>query len=520
MPVVFLARSSADQSSSVSLKQRHWRLPLLSGLLMLSLVFTLLLRVTAPPIDQPMTSFLTLWLISFVPYFAACLLVLCTKPLDGRGRWIEIGMILLGALVLRLLLLPVPPNLSYDSWRYIWDARITLNGYSPYAYAPLDPVLAPLRDALFVNVRYRGVPTLYPPGAQFFYLLSYLIAPNNLVVLKGIFILLDLVTCVVLAFLLQMRGLDPSRCIIYAWCPLPILEFATQGHHEAITLAFTVLAIACAYGHWRGSRVMTGFLIAMATLTNIYPILLLLVVLRPKKASLLSATPTGNKRLLARMYQMLRWFLGMCRDDWALLTVCFVTILLAYVPYILMDSTHLFGFFGNYVSEQAPNAGSVLLLVRWLAGFLRLNFPLTLLLGYGVDLLVIGGVIWTIMWRKWQNRMSMEAATLILIGTVFALSTHLYPWYTPALLPWVAVLIGPLWKRGSGLSGKAIATVALWYLACSVIVWYFMFFAKEHNWPLYYSLTYDVTVAGLAIAAIVGSGFLTRLLYAKRQRNS
>ncbi len=514
MPIAASLRSSKEQSSPV--KNYPWRLPLLCVLLLLSTGFTVLLRVTAPPLDGAVTSFVTLWLVSFLPYFAACALVLTTKPSGGSQHWMELGIILLGAFVLRLIVLPIPPNLSHDAWRYLWDARITLHGYSPYVYYPFAPALVPLRNITFDNSRFRDVPTLYPPGAQAFYLLSYLIAPDNLLVLKSIFVGLDLVTCCALAFLLRSRGLDPARCIIYAWCPLPILEFAMQGHHEAITIAFTVLAFICASGTWRGSRIVTGFLIAMATLTNIYPILFLVLLLGRGDDSLPATTTlhTGEvssyfslaRMGLTKIYDILLWFLGMCRRDWALLATCFATLILAYMPYLLLGHGQAFGFLTTYASEQSPNAGSVLLTVHWLGPHVGLSQAATLVLEYGVDLLVVGGVVLVVLWLRKLDRISIEAGALLLTGTVFAVSTHLYPWYTTALLPWLALAIGPLWTRKGGVSGKSLTALMIWYFACISITWYFFFFLSltSPTWGAYYLLAYDVTLAGLGMAAALG----------------
>ncbi|MFL5705862.1 MAG: hypothetical protein ACJ8AG_23990, partial [Ktedonobacteraceae bacterium] len=206
--------ASSEQFSPASVKYRRWRLALLCMLLILAIGFNVLLNRIAPPIDSSTTIFVVLWLVSFLPYFAACVLVLATKPLNGRWRWIELAMILLGAFILRAIFLPLLPNLSRDAWRYLWDARITLHGYSPYVYIPRNPALVHLRNITFDNSRFRDVPTLYPPGAQAVYLLSYLSAPDNMFVLKSIFTGLDLVTCGALAFLLYTRGLDSARCII------------------------------------------------------------------------------------------------------------------------------------------------------------------------------------------------------------------------------------------------------------------------------------------------------------------
>lgn len=305
MSVTQTRYAAETRTVPVSTRHPHWRLGLLGVLLSMSLAFNIYLLLTAPSADAPAGPFVTTWLLSFLPYLAACILVLVMKPQTGRLQWVELGLLLAGALVLRAILLPVLPNLSHDSWRYLWDARITLHGYSPYVLAPGNPLYMHLRDFIYDNSRYRNVPTIYPPGAEAIYLLSYLIAPSNIFVLKGIFVGFDLVTCGALALLLRRKGLDMSRCIIYAWCPLPIIEFAIQGHVDATTIAFTVLAIVCAGAHWRGSRVVTGFLIAMAVLTKIYPILFLLVVMR--------------------------------RRDWALLVTCLTTIVLAYIPYLILD---------------------------------------------------------------------------------------------------------------------------------------------------------------------------------------
>jgi hypothetical protein len=477
MSIAQSSRSSlelVDATASHRQRGQRWRLPMLCILLLVSLGFMLFLRITAPPIDTPVASWLILWVLSFLPYLAASVLILATRPLEGRWRSIELGIILLGALVLRLVLLPLPPNLSHDSWRYLWDARITLHGYSPYVYAPNSAELVHLRNFIYDNSRYRNVPTLYPPAAQAVYLLSYLIAPDNLVVFKGILVLLELVTCGALIVLLRFRGLDLSRCLIYAWCPLPIVEFAMQGHHEAITLVFTMLALVSSLSSWRWNAMSTGLLIALATLTNIYPILLLLVVL-PRRS---------------------RAWVITC------LATCGVTIMLGYVPYLILGHGRAFGFFTTYVSEYSWNGGSVLLLTQWLNQHLQFNGVMVHILSYSIDLLLVGGIALAIWWQRQRERISIEAATLILIGTVFSVSTHVFPWYNPALLPWVALLVGPVWMRLEGLNVKGLATVTTWYFICASIFAYFI--TDNSYWPIYYLCVCDPVIIVIAVIAFAG----------------
>src|SRR2546429_8417332 len=125
----------------VTVKRPWWRILTLCSLFSLSVITYILLINAAPQSDDRIAPFLHVWMISFLPYFAACAFVLATKPLAGKWRWIELGIIVLGAFILRVMLLPLPPGLSHDSWRYLWDARVdrkstrlnSSHGYISYA---------------------------------------------------------------------------------------------------------------------------------------------------------------------------------------------------------------------------------------------------------------------------------------------------------------------------------------------------------------------------------------------------
>jgi hypothetical protein len=470
MSITQVLRPSSEPTISAAHQRQWWRFVALSVCLAVSIYFNIVLvNIVLPPSNtlDVLYSFVTPWLFSYLPYLAASLLVLATPAPTRHWRWLELALIIAGALILRVILLSALPHLSRDSWRYLWDARVTLYGYSPYVYPPNSPVFDSLRDAIYNNSRFHEVPTIYPPAAQAVYLLSYLIAPSNLLVLKGIFIAFDLVTCAGLAWLLHKRGLDLSRCLLYAWCPLPIVEFAMQGHLDVLPLTFSVLAVACSFANWRGSRVMTGFLIALATLTKFYPILLLLVIVR--------------------------------RRDWAMLITCFTTIVLAYVPYLILGHGSIFGFFATYASEQTPDAGIVPLLVSWLGNALGSDKSATQILIYLVDLVVLGSVSLVVIWRRWRRQISVEAGALVLTAAIFSISTHIFPWYTTALLPWIVLLIGPLWTRQHGLKSAGVAIGIAWYFVCISPIRYL--FDYLHNWSLYYQLVYAAPLIALALVA-------------------
>ena len=471
----------------VTFKRPWWHILTLCSLFSLSVIISILLIQASPQSDDRIAPFLHVWMISFLPYFAACAFVLATKPLAGKWRWIELGIIVLGAFILRMMLLPLPPGLSHDSWRYLWDARVTLHGFSPYVYPPGAKVLAALQNTfLYTNSRFRDVPTIYPPGAQVVYLISYLLAPANLSFLKGLFVIFDMVTCIALIVLLGRKGLDQRRVILYAWCPLPIIEFAIQGHVDVITLTFTVLAILAASNHNVRGYVLTGFLIGLATLTKMYPILLLVVIL-----------PDGKDKDTPVMHRMRYHYLP-------LLGSCFATIIVGYVPYLILGHGQAFGFFAAYASEQGQNAGVTQQIVHWLGDQLRLPLAKTITLEHLVDVFVIGTVSVIVFVLRWRNRISIEAGTLILFGVILSVSSHVFPWYTTILLLWVPVLLVPF-RSHKVLIGQGLAIIAVWYFTTTVLLSYFFNPVQgvPNDWTLYYRLVYWPVMVALCVAALI-----------------
>jgi len=468
----------APRLVDVSVKHFTTRFPwlralVLGVLLAISLVISFSLKNSTPLNPNsaaPLTPFLQVWAILFLPYAAACALIFLSGPTRGRWCWVEIGLILVGALLLRAILLPLPPNLSHDSWRYVWDARVFLHGYSPYVMIPEDKILKPLQDFIYLNSRFRTAPSLYPPGAQYIYILSYLLVPSSLYFLKGVFLLFDLVSCVVLAILLARKGLDPARMLLYAWCPLPIVEFALQGHVDVLTITFVLLAALTASDKsWRG-RGLTGFFIGMGTLTKIYPIVMLATVVRLRD-----------------------W-----RRDWLLIATSLLTIVVGYLPFFIQGHGQIFGFFGTYANEQGQNAGIIQRLLSDLGRGQHLSLPATISLEHIVALLLMAGAALAIFLLRQSNRISLEAGTLILFGLVLAVSSHVFPWYTTTLLPWIALLLP---ARGVRiplllLVARLLALVALWLFTTISIMGYLQ------NWSLYYLAVYNPLTVELILAAL------------------
>src|ERR1700753_106236 len=102
MSTLELATSVRKDSISSRLVDK-WRFPTLCTLLLLAIGFNIFLALIAPPPDEPQQMALFVWCcsISFVPYLVASILILATRGPVGRKRWLELALILVGALVLR-----------------------------------------------------------------------------------------------------------------------------------------------------------------------------------------------------------------------------------------------------------------------------------------------------------------------------------------------------------------------------------------------------------------------------------
>lgn len=145
-------------------------------------------------------------------------------------------LIIAVATLLRLFLLPLPPTLSDDTLRYVWDGRVVRAGFNPYQWAPEAEELAELRDPMWERMPHKEVPTVYPPLALTVFSLGSLL-PFPLVSVKILITLAEILGCYLLLRLAAVRGLPAGRVAWYAWCPLASMEVAGMGHIDGIVVA-------------------------------------------------------------------------------------------------------------------------------------------------------------------------------------------------------------------------------------------------------------------------------------------
>jgi alpha-1,6-mannosyltransferase len=215
-------------------------------------------------------TFLVLFTLSWLAYACGALV---TAHLRAR---VTVVVILTVSVLSRMLLLPASPSLSTDAYRYVWDARVSSAGIDPYAYAPVAPEVAGLRDTnIYPRLNHTTWRSVYPPVAQAFFRAVYRLAPDNVLAMKLALGLAELLALATLALLLRTLDIPLGRLTIYAWNPLLLVEIWGSGHLDALVLA-TVTAAALASARRRDG--IAAILLGIGTLVKLYPAMLLLLL--------------------------------------------------------------------------------------------------------------------------------------------------------------------------------------------------------------------------------------------------
>jgi len=351
-------------------------------------------------------------------FFAAFLCYLIAGYLILRRPCGSLLLILGSALIFRLTLLPSAPTLSDDIFRYIWDGRVQVAGINPYLYAPDDPALDHLRDALHQNINHREIPTIYPPLAQLFFRLTCSVSATPSA-LKLVLVLADWSLCFLLVRSLARRNQDPRRVLLYAWNPLPLIEVAGSGHIDALGVSLLFLGLHAL--QVRRATVAAGAF-AGAFLAKLIPLILLPTFwLRPQNRTLANwLDPRGRGKFMI--------FPGL--------------VLVAFLPFADAGDKLSTGL-QRYMQHWHFNAAaySVVHLVLELSSSNAHSYARWICVILLVPL-ALGAQI--------RLRDPYQAAFMTL-GAYILLSPTMHPWYLLWILPFLPFFPSPAWMLFSGL---------------------------------------------------------------------
>ena len=413
----------------------------------MTLAATLGLLATSDLLSHPL-AFLTLHAVGMGALWFA-VRRLTTRPVSAR--WL-----LAVAAVLRLLLLPLPPSLSEDALRYLWDGRVAAAGMNPYAQAPSADLLTPLRDPGFTRLPHRDVPTVYPPLALAFFSIASQ-APRSLLVWKAMLALVDLWGCWLLMEVLARRGLAIAAAVLYAWNPLVVLETAGMGHVDALGATAAIAAVALLT---RGAASRSASAAAAGVLAKLLPLAALPMWARQSGrpwrfwvvagglvaiavAPVLVATGGLPPGLVA--YGVSWEFNGPLYEPlWRLVAASGVETLVTTTLDSAKEWTGAHEFWNRFYPWVYP---------RFLAKL-------------ALGLASLGAIAWSV-----RERDSV-AGTGRLFGRLLLLSATFYPWYLLWVLPWAAAR-----RQWSWLVLAAVVPLAYLPKAMAVNLWPWLFLA-------------------------------------------
>jgi len=367
---------------------KRFRQPLALGLLAALLEAALLALRGLHPFDLNLAETVAVLWVAGLAYFAAVWLVFSGRE-ASRGALL---VVLVAAAAFRLTLLPLPASLSDDLHRYQWEGQVQRAGHNPYLVTPSDPELVAQRPPAYDRLPGKELPTAYGPAIEVLFRLAA--SAGGLLAFKYLSVLFDFGCVLLLVWLLRLRGEPPVRALVYAWCPLVVLEFAGSGHNDSIPVFFLLLACGLSL---RASAA-SGAALAAATLSKWFAGVLAPIFLRHATAR---GRGAGSKWLL--------YFIA------AAALLC--------LPYADAGGGLFAGLFG-YAAGWRNNA-SLFALVAEATG--------SEAAAQAVALAVVGGLVLGFTLRGTEPL----RAALVLLAALLLVSPSVFPWYLTWFIPFL-----------------------------------------------------------------------------------
>jgi len=300
-------------------------------------------------------------------------------------------IILAGAVLFRVALLPAGSTLSDDVYRYQWDGRAQRAHLNPYIVFPNSPELDWLQNPEHPEPPGEETPTIYPPLSELAYRLIETV-PGY----KRVSTILDLASAGLLILLLAAMKQPLHRVLAYAWNPAVLISFAMSGHFDSLAI---VTFLAALFFLLTNRPALSTAALALSFLSKFFPVLLL---------------PTFLKRVRLSHVGL-----------FAFLVFAF------YLPFF-GAGLHLLDGARNYARDWVNN-GSLFHLLRFVARSRA-----------GAELIAALMLLAAIGYLA-KRRAAPLWSSLVLTGGVLLLSPTAYPWYFTWSIPFLCFYPSAAW---------------------------------------------------------------------------
>ncbi|MDP3979838.1 MAG: hypothetical protein Q8Q33_00330 [Chlamydiota bacterium] len=300
--------------------------------------------------------------------------------------------ILIWAFMFRLILVAFVPATQADVYRYVWDGKMQVCGINPYLYSPDSEELAVFRDhVIYPRINHPHLRTIYPPVAQFFFRIAYQIGGGSVWGYKIMALITELLTLLVMIAILRIRNLPLVNILLYAWFPVPILEFFITGHVDCFgVLLFSVFA----YHYIANKDCVAAVFLALASNVKYYPLVIL-------------------------PYLLIRWIR---QDKWTPVLIFIGVFILCYLPF-LDAGWSIFLSLGVYLREWEFNSP-----IYHLFQNRNINYMMA--------------IVWVVMIQM-TVRSDIKCFLWMLLGFLLMMPA-VYPWYLTWLLPFLIIFTSPI----------------------------------------------------------------------------
>ncbi len=333
----------------------------------------------------------------FVPYVIALKLA---RDLLSRTRSEQVALAAL--FVFGLAFVFAPPALSDDVHRFLWEGRVWLKGFNPYALAPADPSLADLRNDSWAAINNKTLASIYPPLSQSLFVLIALLG-GGIWTVK----LLALIAHAFTTLAVARISTDSRAPLALALNPLLLSEGALNGHLDVLT-GLALLVSAWSLSRHRIARAAIATCVAVG-LKAVGVVMLPLFARRPVAFAALAAV-----------------------------SAVVLSPLVAFQP--LADAA---SGPAQFAARWRGNE-SLYAVIEWMSLQVFEQSVAITLARAGVF-----GVVLTIGALLVKKRIPPVRATRILLWTTLLLSPQVHPWYLAWLLPIEVVsgrLAGLVWS--------------------------------------------------------------------------
>ncbi|NQY12132.1 MAG: hypothetical protein HRT71_21760 [Flavobacteriales bacterium] len=323
--------------------------------------------------------------------------------------WSNVKILLAAALLFRISLLWLTPNLSDDYFRFIWDGRSLLQNINPFQFLPAELVfrgVEGLDESLLNELNSPRYYSVYPPIHQFVFGVASYIFPDDVkgaIVVMRLFILTaEIGTVWIGVKLLKIFGLPAKNILWYALNPLVIIELTGNLHFEAIMIFFLLFSFCFLLNEKIHKAAMV---FALAVSTKLIPLIFLPILIS---------------------------YLGV-KKGIVFVSLVGAIVLISFLPFINETMLlHMFSSIDLYFQNFEFNASIYFLVSAVYKAIVGYN--LIAVVGPSLSVVALVFILFIAFKKKEKGPKQLMIGMLLTLSVYLLFATTVHPWYITTLI--------------------------------------------------------------------------------------